>query len=111
MLSGFCSARFEYFSAEWCSAAETHLKLQGRVVSGACFFTLGVFECDIACRQSVAILCMLYRILCKAMHPLYGALPVPHVPVWVTLGALVAHRYTCTRPRCRRQKGSEQLGQ
>ena len=27
------------------------------------------------------------------MHPLYGALPVPYVPVRVTRGALVAYRY------------------
>ena len=28
------------------------------------------------------------------MHPLYGALPVPYVPVRVTRGAVIAHRYT-----------------
>ena len=27
------------------------------------------------------------------MHPLFGALPVPYVPVRVTLGAVIAHRY------------------
>ena len=35
------------------------------------------------------------------MHPLYGALPVPYVPVWVTCGAVIAHRYTYAPPRCR----------
>ena len=35
------------------------------------------------------------------MHPLYGALPVPYVPVRVTRGALVAHRHTYAPPRCR----------
>ena len=44
---------------------------------------------------------MLYKIGCNPMHPLYGALPVPHVPVWVTRGAVVAHRYTYAPPRCR----------
>ena len=35
------------------------------------------------------------------MHPLCGALPVPYVPVRVTRGALIAHRYTYAPPRCR----------
>ena len=34
-------------------------------------------------------------------HPLCGALPVPYVPVRVTRGALIAHRYTYGPPRCR----------
>ena len=35
------------------------------------------------------------------MHPLCGAQPVPYVPVRVTRGALIAHRYTYEPPRCR----------
>ena len=35
------------------------------------------------------------------MHPLCGALPVPYVPVRVTRGTLMAHRYNYTPPRCR----------
>ena len=35
------------------------------------------------------------------MHPLYGALPVPYVPVQVTRSAVIAHRYTYAPPRCR----------
>ena len=35
------------------------------------------------------------------MHLLYGALPVLYVPVQVTRGALVAHRYIYAPPRCR----------
>ena len=34
-------------------------------------------------------------------RPLYGALPVPCVPVRVTRGAAIAHRYTYAPPRCR----------
>ena len=60
-----------------------------------------MFECDLAQRRSVAVLCMLQKIRCNSMHPLYGALPVPHVPVWVTRGAVIAHRYTYAPPRCR----------
>ena len=32
------------------------------------------------------------------MHPLYGALPIPYVPVQVTLCALVPHWYTYMPP-------------
>ena len=35
------------------------------------------------------------------MHPLNDALPGPYVPVRVTRGAQVAHRYTFAPPRCR----------
>ena len=35
------------------------------------------------------------------MHPLNDELPGPYVPVLVTRGALVAHRYTYGPPRCR----------
>ena len=35
------------------------------------------------------------------MHPLSGALSLLYVPVRVTRGALVAHRYSFARPRCR----------
>ena len=35
------------------------------------------------------------------MHSLNGALHGPYVPVQVTLGALVAHRYTYSPLRCR----------
>ena len=43
----------------------------------------------------------MFKIRCNPMHPLYGALPVPYVPVLAALGALVAHRYTYAPPRCR----------
>ena len=75
-----------------------------RAVSGASFLTGGVFECDLAHRRSVAVLCMLYKIRCNPMHPLYGALPVPCVPVRVKRGAVIAHRYTYGPPRCRTSK-------
>ena len=77
-----------------------HHKLLDRVVSGARFLTWGLFECDIAHYRSVAVLCMLYKIGYNPRHPIYGALPVPYVPVRVTRGALVTHRYTCASRRC-----------
>ena len=88
-------------SAVWCWAADTHLKLLDRVISGACFLASGVLNCDPSYRRSVAVLCMLYKIRCNPKHPLSGALPVPYVPVRVTRGALIAHRYTFAPPRCR----------
>ena len=51
----------EYHSAVWYSTADTHLKLLDHTVSVALFLTGGVFECDIAHRRSVAVLCMLIR--------------------------------------------------
>ena len=101
MLSRFCPAVLEYGSAVWCSAADTHIKLLDREVSGARFLTEGVFECDIAHSRSVAVLCLLYKIRYNPTYPLNGALPGSYMPVLVTLGALVAHRYTYAPPRCR----------
>ena len=97
---GFYLPVLEYCSAVWCLAADTYLKLLDRAVSGARFLTWGVFECDIAHRRSVAVLCMLYKTMCNTMHALNGALPGPYVPVRVTSPALVAHRYTYAPPRC-----------
>ena len=98
---GFVLPVLEYCSAVWCSAADTHLKLLNRAVSGALFLTGGVFECGISHRRSVAVLCMLYKIRCNPVHPLNGALPGPYVPARVTRGALVAHRYTYAQPCCK----------
>ena len=92
MLSGFCPASFGVLFCSLVLHANTHLKLLDRAVSGVRFLTGGVFECDIAHRRSVAVLCMLYKIRCNPMHPLNGALPGPYVPAQVTRGALV--RYT-----------------
>ena len=63
-----------------------------------------MFECDIAHRRSVAVLCM-YAVsnLAGTRYTLIMVLyHVPHVPSSaVTHGALVAHRYTYAAPRCR----------
>ena len=93
---GFVLPILEFCSAVSCSAADTNLKIHDSAVSDALFLTAGVFECDIAHRRSVAVLCTLYQIRCNPVHPLNGALPGPYVPVRVTCGALVAHRYTYT---------------
>ena len=82
MLLGFFLPVFlEYCSAVWCSAADTHLKLLDRVVSGVCFLAGGVLNCNLSHRRSVAMSSMLYKIRCDPMHLLCGALLVPYVPV------------------------------
>ena len=98
---GFVLPVLEYCSAVCCSSADTHLKLLDRSVSITRFLTGGVFECDITHRRSVAVLCMLFKIRCNPRHQLNDALPGPYVPLRVTRGALVAHRYTYAIPRCR----------
>ena len=100
-IRGFVLPVLEYYSAIWCSAADTHLKLLDRVVSSACFLAGGVLNCNLSHRRSVAMLCMLHKIRCNPMHPLRSALPVPYVPVRVTRGTLIAHRYTYAPPRCK----------
>ena len=55
-LLSFLLPVLEHCSAVWCSAADTHLKLLDRVVSGASFLTSGEFQCDLAHRRSVAVL-------------------------------------------------------
>ena len=96
---GFVLPLLEYPSVVWCLAPDTHLKLLHRAVSGARFLTVDVVGCDIPHSRSVAVLCMLYMIGCKPMHPLNGVLPGPNVPLRVTLGALVAHRRLVAQPR------------
>ena len=59
---------------------------------------LGVTFSD--CRP-LAVLCMLYKIRCNQVQPVNGGLPVQYVPVRVTRGTLVAHRYTYAPLRCR----------
>ena len=101
---GFGVLSFQF----WCTVLQSGARLKTHTLNywtvqsnGARFLTGGVFECDISHRRSVAVMCMLYKIRCNPVHPLNGALPGPYVPVQVTCGALVAHRYTYAPPRCR----------
>ena len=94
----------EYCSAMWCSAADTHLKLLDRVVSGTRFLTGDVFECDIAHRRSVAVrsICCIRSgvIRCTLFMVLY----IGRMCQWCSkkaLGALVAHRFTYSIHGCK----------
>ena len=92
MLSGFCPASFRVLFCSVVLGSRTDIKLLDRVFSGASFLTGGVFECDLAHRRSVAVLCMLYKIRCTRCTPfIYGALPEPYVPVRVSRGAVIAN--------------------
>ena len=91
----------EYCSAVWCSAVDSHLKLLDILVRSAGFLAGRVLECNLAHRQSVAELCLLFKIKSNPMHPLSGALPLSYVPASVTRDALVAHRQSLAPPRCR----------
>ena len=85
----------------WCLAADSHLKLLDKVVRSADFLGGGVLECNLAHRQSVAELCMLFKIKCNPMHPLSRALHLSYVLARVTRGALGAHRHSFAPPQCR----------
>ena len=89
---GVLSCPFWSFSAVWCSVADTHLKLLGRVVCGASFLTGGVFEFDLAQCRSLAVLCV--HAAQNQVHPLYGALPEQYPSLCVTRVACIAHPYT-----------------
>ena len=90
---GFVLPVLDYSSAVLCPSAYIHLKLLDRAVSGPSFLTGVVFECDIAHRRSVAVLCMLYKIGCDR---LYGALQLCrtcqcglHAAPWSHIGILL----------------------
>ena len=83
-----------------CGARQSIHTLNYWTVSGASFLTGGVFECALAHRRSVVVLCMLYRIKFNPTHPLYGALHEPYMQMRVTRSAVIAHRHTYERPRC-----------
>ena len=89
------------FGDDLLSAADTHFKLLDRVVSGASFLTGSVFQCDLAHHRSVAVLWMLYEIRCNPLHPFYGDLPLPYVPVLVPRNTVISHRYAYVPPRSR----------
>ena len=93
---GFARPILKYCSAVWCSADNTHFKLLDCIVSGACFLTGGVFECDIAHRRSVAVLCMLFKIGCNPMtlsmvlHLCRICQCWLHEVLWSRIGILIA---------------------
>ena len=74
ILEYYCGARLQIHILNYWTVLSVH---------GASFLIAGVFECDIAHRRSMAVLCMLYKIRCNPMHPLYGALPAPWWPIVV----------------------------
>ena len=87
---GFVLPVLEYCSALWRSAADTHSELLDRVVTCAHLLNEGVFECAIAHRRSVAVLCMLYRSdVTRCTHFMMFFQRACDVPVRITRGVLV----------------------
>ena len=84
-----------------CRSGSSHLHLSREKFNCSSHIVTQFTEMVVDHRRSVAVLCMLYKIRCNPMHPLNGALPGPYVPVRVTRGALIAHRYTYAPPRFR----------
>ena len=80
---------------------DTPLIFNWGVVGSAVFLAGSVLQCNLAHRQSVAVLCMLFKVMSNSMHHLSGALPLPYVPASVTRGALAAHMNSFAPPRCR----------
>ena len=58
-----------------------------------------MFGCDIAHRQSVTVLCMLYKIRCNPMHPLYGGVPVPYADYTHCFGRTLVYVLIAAEPR------------
>ena len=90
---GFVQPVLKYCSSVWCAVADTHLKQLDRVAIVVPVFELGVclsVTLRIVDLWQYCIGCIRSVITCKQMHPLYGALPVPYVPVYVTRGILAA---------------------
>ena len=93
---GFVLPVLEYCSAVRCSAADTHLKLLDRAVSGARFLTGGVFNVTflIVDPWQPCVCFIRSGVTQCTVRPLNGALPGPYVPARVTRSALVTHQYT-----------------
>ena len=85
----------------WCSAVDTHLKLLDRAVSGARFLTGGELSVTLLILDLLQFCVCCIRSGVTPDGPLNDALPGLYMPVRVTRGAMVAHRYTYAPPRCR----------
>ena len=103
MLSWFYHARFGVMFCSMVPSCDTRIKLLDCVDcrKWSQFFNRGTFECNIAYRRSVALLCIPYTIRSNPMHPLYGVLAVLYVPELVIRGVLATHRYTFEPPSCK----------
>ena len=89
---GFLLPVLECCSALWCSAADAHLTLLNRVVSGARFWTGGVFECDVDYCRYVTVLCRSGITLCTLFMVLYLCRMCQcglHVVLWSNIGILM----------------------
>ena len=89
----------QFFSTVLKCGAQLPIHTLNHVVSGARFLTAGMFECNIAYRRSVAVLCMLYTIRCNPMHP-FDYLDSMcqcglHALPWSHIGILIRRLFCC----------------
>ena len=74
---GFFPATFRVLFCSMVLDCSTNLKRPDRVFSGASCLTGSVFDGDIAHSRSEAVLCMLHKIRCDPVHPLYDVVLGP----------------------------------
>ena len=79
----FLLPHFEYCSAVWSSAADSHLRLLERAFNSVKFL-LSDLDLDIGHRRDVGALCILFKIVNDVHHPLHKFLPRFYQPARVT---------------------------
>ena len=79
----FILPHFEYCSAVWLSAADTHLRLLDRSFNSVKFL-LTDLDLDIGHRRDIGALSILYKIVNDSSHPLHKFLLNFHQPARVT---------------------------
>ena len=98
---GFVLPVLEYCSTVWCSAADTHLKLLDRVVSGACFIAGGVLNCDIVDLWQCCVCCTRSGVTrsthCVALYLCLMCQSGSHAVLWSHIGILL--RLPAAEPR------------
>ena len=99
---GFVLIVLEYYSAVWCSAADTHLRLLNRVVSDASFLTavclsvtfhiVDLWQYYVCCTRSGVTRCTLFMILFLCRMCRCGL----HAVLWSYIGTLM--RFLAAEP-------------
>ena len=95
----FILPHFEYCSAVWMSAADSHLRLLDRAFNSVKFL-LSDLDLDIGHRRLVGSLTMLYKIVNDSMNPLHKFLPNFAQPLRVTRGTATMNSMAFEIPRC-----------
>ena len=95
----FILPHFEYCSAVWLSAADSHLKLLDRSFNSVKFL-LTDLDLDIGHRRDIGALSILYKIVNDSSHPLHKFLPNFHQPARATRMAVAQNSMAFEVGRC-----------